>query len=243
MAYWELGRPQKSPRSSREKPPQHPKSCRKRWTIVLKSTLQKKPWDRKRRRVRNRTDHLTTSRNPSQTNQPQRAVLAQFNWRSYARRGPMACPGLRRALIGITDIPGMKIGTRAVTPATMVPLGNCRNGDVHPTTTAVNIDVRHHRQVRKRIQRQGQQLLPTLVATIQWDSRGRHGSLVLRAGIAVQRPSRQPLTCQGVRPPAVRTCLVIRDRHSRRHTRHGSTDHLVSMSTPTHKGLTTDRFT
>ena len=155
----------------------------------------------------------------------------------------MACPELRRALIGITDVPGMRIGARTVTPATMVPRGTCRNGDVHPTTTAVNIDVRYHRQVRKRIQRQGQQLLPTLVATIQWDSRGCHGSLVLRAGIAVQRPSRQPLTCQGVRPPAVLTCLVIRDRHSRRHSRRGSTDHPVSLSTLTHKGLTTDRST
>ena len=168
------------------------------------------------------------------TNNPPRAVLAEFNCRSYTRRGRMACPGLRRAWIGITDVPGMRIGTRTVTPATMVPLGTCRNSNVHPTTTVVNIDIRHHRQVRKGIQCQGQQLLPTLIATIQWDSRGHHGGLVLRAGIAVQRPSRQPLTCQGVRPPAVLTCLVIRDRHSRRHSRRGSTDHLVSLSTPTH---------
>ena len=198
MAYWELGRPQKSPRSSREKPPQHPKSCRKRWTIVLKSTLQKKPWDPKRRRVRNRTDHRTTSRNPSLTNQPQRAVLAQFNCRSYARRGPMACPGLRRALIGITDDPGMRIGARTVTPATMVPLGTCRNGDVHPTTTAVNIDVRPHRQVRKRIQRQGQQLLPTLVSWSTDDigsSQARNSFLVSGASGTVATRS-DPTVCR-----------------------------------------------
>ena len=66
---------------------------------------------------------------------------------------------------------------------------------------------------------------------------------MLRAGIAVQRPRRQPLSCQGVRPPAVLTCLVIRDCHSRRHSRRGSMDHPVSLSTPTHRGLTTDRST
>ena len=78
-----------SPRNSREKPLQHPKSCRKRWMTVLKSTLLKKPWDHKIRRVRRRTDHYTTSRNPSPTSKPQRAVLAEFSRRLYARRGPI----------------------------------------------------------------------------------------------------------------------------------------------------------
>ena len=212
-----------SPRSSREKPLQRPKSCRKRLTIMLKSTLWKKPWDRKRR-IRSRTDHRTTSRNPCPTSQPQRAVPAEFSHRLYDRQGPMAHPGPRRARIGITDVPGMRISAGTVTPATVVPLGTRRNGDVHPITTAVTIDVLHHHQdvpvteVGKGIQRQGRQLLPTLVTMIQLDSRGRHGGLVLRAGIAVQQPSRQPLSCQGARPPAVPTRLVIRDHHSRRVT-------------------------
>ena len=212
-----------SPRSSREKPLQRPKSCRKRWTIVLRSTLWKKPWDPKRR-VRSKTDHRTTSRNPSPTSQPQRAVPAEFSHRLYDRQGPMAHPGPRRARIGITEVPGMRISAGTVTPATVVPLGTRRNGDVHPITTAVTIDVRHHYQdvpvteVGKGIPSQGRQLLPTLVTMIQRDSRGRHGGLVLRAGIAVQQPSRQPLPCRGARPPAVPTRLVIRDHHSRRMT-------------------------
>ena len=96
-----------------------------------------------------------------------------------------------------------------------------RNGDVQPIATAMTIEFHHHRQdvpvteVGKGIQRQGRQLLRTLVATIQRDSRGCHGGLVLRAGIAVRRPSRQPLPCQGARPPAVLTRLVIQDHHNR----------------------------
>ena len=103
------------------------------------------PWDRKRRRVRSQTDHRTTSRNPSPTNQPQRAVPAEFSHRSYARQGPMAS-GPRQARIGITDVRGMRISAGTVTPATVVPLGTRRNGDVRPITTAVTIDVRHHHQ-------------------------------------------------------------------------------------------------
>ena len=135
--------------------------------IVLKSMLWRKPWDRKRRRVRSRTDHRITNRSPSLTNQPQRAVPAEFSRRSYASRGPMARPGPRRARITITDTPGMRIGARTVTPATVVPLGTHRNGDDHPIATAVTIDVHHHPQdvpvteVRKGFQCQGRHLLPT----------------------------------------------------------------------------------
>ena len=209
-------------RSSRGKPPQRPKSCRKRWMIVLKSLLRRKPLDRNGRRVRSRMGRCITNRSQNLTNQPQRAVPVEFSRRSYTHRGPMARPGPRRSRIDITDAPGMRIGARTVTPATVVPLGTRRNGDDHPITTAVTIDMGHHPQdvpvteVGKGIQRQGRQLLPTLVTTIQRDSRGRHGGLVLRTGIAVQWPSRQPLPCQGARTPAVLTCLVIRDRHSKR---------------------------
>ena len=97
------------PKNSREKLLLCPKSCRKQWTTVLKSMLRKKPWDRKRRRVRHWTDHRTTSQNPSPTSQPQRAVPAEFSRRSYARLGPMTRQGRRRARIGSTEIPGMKI--------------------------------------------------------------------------------------------------------------------------------------
>ena len=165
-----------SPRSSREKPLQRPKSCRKRWTIMLKSTLWKKPWDRKRR-IRSRTDHRTTSRNPCPTSQPQRAVPAEFSHRLYDRQGRMAHPGPRRARIGITDVPGMRISAGTVTPATVVPLGTRRNGDVHPITTAVTIDGLHHYQdvpvteVGKGIQCQGRQLL----LTRHHDSTGQQG--------------------------------------------------------------------
>ena len=99
-----------------------------------------------KKRVRSRTDHRTTSRNPGPTNQLQRAVPAEFSCRSYARWGLMAHPGPRRARIGITDVPGMRISARTVAPATVVPLGTHRNGDVHSIATAVTIDICHHRQ-------------------------------------------------------------------------------------------------
>ena len=104
---------------------------------MLKSTLQKKPGDCNRIRVRNQTDHRTTSRNPSPTNQAHRALLAEFNCRSYACRGLMACPGLRRTRIGITDIPGMRIGARTVTPVTMVPSRHLseRQRSPHPNSS------------------------------------------------------------------------------------------------------------
>ena len=134
----------------------------------------------------------------------------------------MAHPGLRRTHIIITDAPGMRISAETVTPVTVVLLDTRHNSDARPIATAVTIAVLHHPQdapvteAGSGVQRPAQQLIPALVTVIQGDSRGLHGGLVLRTGIAVQQPSWKLLPCQGARPPAVPACLVIRDCHSRR---------------------------
>ena len=234
MATRELGSARKSqvPETQEKSRCSVKKSCRKRYTTVLKSTLWKKPWDRKRRRVRRQISTCGAMIRPSPTSQPQRAVPAEFSHRSFARQGPRTRPGPRRARISTTNVPGTRIGARTITPATVVPPGTRWKGDVHPIATAVTTDVHHQRQdvpvteVGKGIQRQGRQLQPTLVATIQRDSRGRHGGLALRAGIASgANPSGHPGSSQQVHEQGKR----------------GSTDFPVSPSMPTCRGSTTDR--
>ena len=231
-----------SPKNSREKPLQRPKSCRKRWTTVLKSTLRKKPWDHKRRRVRRRTDHRTTSRNPSPTNQPQRAVPTYFSRRSYTRQGPMAHPAPRRARIGTTDIPGTRISDHG---------SSKHSSERRCSPYCLSSDHRRPSSSSGRCSDRGRERNSTSRAATptnsrRHDSTGQQGSSARsrtegRDSGSTAQPASSSLSRHETTSRANLSGHPGLSQQASERDRRGSMDHPVALSMPTRRGLTTDR--